>query len=150
MTQTTRPRISGQALALAAGFALAGLTACSGEQTPTQTPTQQTPPQQAPAPEETVADPVVSGEAALVENGRDIAEMHCAFCHAIGSEGDSPRADAPPLRTVLADYDPDALAYDFREGLDVGHPDMPDFNLGPKGTDSILAYLVSIQAEPLE
>lgn len=140
MTHTSRPRVSGQTLALAVGFALAGLTACGGEQMPAQ----------APAPEETATDPGLSGEAALVENGQAIAEMHCAFCHAIGPEGDSPRADAPPLRTVLADYDPDALAYDFREGLDVGHPAMPEFNLGPKGTDSVLAYLVSIQAEPPE
>lgn len=131
MRHTGRGRATWPMLTLVTGLVLAGLTACGEEQ-------------EAPPAEETVA-PSPSQDAALIENGRAIVEMQCATCHAIGVEDDSPRSDTPPLRTVLADYDPDALADDFREGIHVGHPDMPDFNLGPKGTDSVLAYLVSIQ-----
>ena len=80
-----------------------------------------------------------------IESGREIVEMQCAVCHAIGADDQSPRSDAPPLRTVLAGYPPDALAEDFREHVHVGHPDMPDFDFGPIGTDHVLAYLISIQ-----
>ena len=32
----------------------------------------------------------------------------------------------------------------------MGHPDMPDFEFGPKGTDEVVAYLKSIQDMPKE
>lgn len=82
---------------------------------------------------------------AMIEDGRAIAEAQCSGCHAIDAASDSPRADAPPLKTVLATYDAEALATDFREHIHVGHPDMPDFDFGPLGTDALLAYLQSIQ-----
>ncbi len=84
-------------------------------------------------------------ETEQIESGREIVEMQCAFCHAVGTDDQSPRMDAPPLRTVLAGYPPDALAEDFREQVHIGHPDMPDFDFGPIGTDHVLAYLISIQ-----
>ncbi len=49
-------------------------------------------------------------ETERIESGRQIVEMQCAFCHAVGTDDQSPRMDAPPLRTVLAGYPPDALA----------------------------------------
>ena len=96
----------------------------------------------------TADDTSMEAEAALAENGKVIAEAQCSGCHAIGPEGASPREDAPPLRSVLAGYDPDALADDFREGIHVGHPDMPDFDFGPKGVDAVLAYLQTINPAP--
>lgn len=81
----------------------------------------------------------------MIESGREIVEAQCVTCHATGVESDSPRPDAPPLRTILADYPADALAEDFREHVHVGHEDMPDFDFGPLGTDHVLAYLQSIQ-----
>lgn len=118
--------------ALMGSMALIGLAACGA-------PAQDEPEATAPA------QSAEMDEAALIENGREIVEMQCAFCHAVRPGTASPRADAPSLTMVLEDYDPDALADDFREGIHVGHPDMPDFNLGPIGTDSVLAYLVSIR-----
>jgi len=79
-----------------------------------------------------------------VELGRQIASSQCADCHGIDGE-DARRTDAPALRYVLADYDGDALAEDFRDGLKVGHPEMPQFQFGPKSTDLLLSYLMSIQ-----
>ena len=76
--------------------------------------------------------------------GRNIASQQCAGCHGL-DKGDAVRPDAPPLRQLLADYDDEALAEDFRDGIKVGHPDMPQFLFGPKTTDLLLAYLVSIQ-----
>ena len=91
---------------------------------------------------------VQPGEAAQIAEGLGIVESNCASCHSIGLKGDSPRSDAPPLRTVLTNYDAESLADDFREHIHVGHPDMPDFNFGPKGTDEVIAYLKSIQETP--
>ena len=71
--------------------------------------------------------------------------MHCAACHNIGLSGASPRAYAPPLRSVLTIYNSDSLADDFREHIHVGHPDMPDFDFTVKDTEGLLAYLSSIQ-----
>jgi len=44
------------------------------------------------------------GEAAKIAEGLAIVQTSCASCHAIGVSGNSPREDAPPLRTVLASY----------------------------------------------
>lgn len=89
----------------------------------------------------------VAGDPLAIADGLAIAEIQCARCHAIGPTGDSPRADAPPLRTVLAGYAPAALADDFREGVRVNHTDMPQFHFSPLGVDALLAYLQTIQVE---
>ncbi|WP_409432125.1 c-type cytochrome [Litorimonas sp. RW-G-Af-16] len=82
---------------------------------------------------------------AFIEIGREIAQTQCVSCHSIGQSGDSPRSDAPPLRTVLGIYNAESLADDFREHIHVGHPDMPDFDFTVKETEGLLAYLTSIQ-----
>ena len=94
------------------------------------------------------SDTLELSNAAMIESGREIVKVQCATCHAIGKDDQSPRLDAPPLRIVLANYAPEALAADFREHIHVGHPDMPDFDFGPLGTDHVLAYLKSIQSAP--
>lgn len=141
MRQISRWTAKHVGIGLLAGLAVAGVTACSG---------QDTVPEDMSAPEISAPDDLneaAEGDAALIANGRDIVEVQCTSCHAIGADDESPRTDAPPLRTVLADYDPEALADDFREHIHVGHPDMPDFDFGPIGTDAVLAYLISIQVD---
>lgn len=81
----------------------------------------------------------------FIEVGEEIATTHCAACHSVGLSGSSPRADTPPLRSVLTTYSPDTLADDFREHIHVGRPDMPDFEFTVKETEGLLAYLSSIQ-----
>ena len=90
----------------------------------------------------------VPGEAERIAEGLVIVQANCASCHNIEVSGESPREDAPPLRTVLGNYNAESLADDFREHIHVGHPDMPDFDFGPKGTDEVIAYLKSIQEKP--
>ena len=117
---------------LAAALLAAGLAACTNQ----------------PVEQDVAADDAPTMvDMSLAENGQIIAQNQCSGCHAIGAEDVSPREDAPPLRTVLAEYDPDALADDFREGIHVGHPDMPDFDFGTRGVDSVLAYLLTINPE---
>lgn len=77
--------------------------------------------------------------------GEAIAETMCAACHAIGIEGESPHADAPPFRTLSAKYPIDALAEPFVEGIMVGHPDMPEFQFEPDDVEALLTYIESVQ-----
>lgn len=86
--------------------------------------------------------------AAMIADGKAIVDAQCSSCHATGATGDSPRSDAPPLRTVLSRYDANALSDAFISGIKVGHPDMPEFELTPDGADRLLAYLKSIQTPP--
>lgn len=83
--------------------------------------------------------------ASIVDDGRAIAEAQCASCHAVGAFGDSPRADAPPLRMILSRYDAAVLEEELDNGIKLGHPDMPRFQLNPQGVSALVAYLKSIQ-----
>jgi len=89
-------------------------------------------------------------DGSLIETGRDIAERNCAVCHAIGETGESPREGVPPLRTVLADFDIEALATDFREHVQIGNDIMPEFDFSPLHTDALMAYLLTIETLPSE
>lgn len=80
----------------------------------------------------------------LAADGRDIAEAQCAACHAVGVYGDSPRAEAPPFRTVLSRYRSDVLEEELINGIRVNHQ-MPEFQFNPQSTDALIAYLRSIQ-----
>ena len=84
-------------------------------------------------------------DADVVRNGREIAETQCGTCHATGTTGESPRADAPMFRHVLARYKAEPLSEALITGIKVGHPDMPLFEMNPQGVDSLVAYLKSIQ-----
>ena len=81
----------------------------------------------------------------LIDDGRMIAEQNCTSCHTLATTGESPRADAPAMRTVFSQNNPISLADDFREHIHVGDPDMPDFDFNVKETESLIAYLGSIQ-----
>ncbi|MBL8549090.1 MAG: cytochrome c [Hyphomonadaceae bacterium] len=94
------------------------------------------------------AAPVIAaddGRAALVAQGRALAETHCRTCHSIGPTGDSPYAEAPPLRTLSERYPVGMLEEAFAEGVLVGHPAMPEFQLEPAQIDALVAFLESIQ-----
>ncbi|MFC6198760.1 hypothetical protein [Ponticaulis profundi] len=119
-------------------FAFMALAAC-GESTPP-------PAEEAQDTDVTMATDLAE-RTGLISDGRAIVEESCSDCHAIGATDESPRNDAPPLRTVLANRDTEALAADFREGIHVGATDMPDFDFGPLGTEAVIAYLVSMQQE---
>lgn len=85
-------------------------------------------------------------EAAMVAEGRQIAETNCGACHATGPTGESSREDAPPLRDLLQRYDSDALAEDLIDGVKVGHEDMPNFDFTVAAADALVAYLKALEA----
>jgi mono/diheme cytochrome c family protein len=83
--------------------------------------------------------------AADIGEGRRLAEVNCATCHAIGVSGESRHPMAPPFRTLSRNYPVNALEEAFAEGIISGHRDMPQFQLEPAQIDDLVAYLNSIQ-----
>jgi len=130
--------------------AMLGLGACQKTPPPVNEPTSETATETGTETateiiDETVNETTGDFDPTFLEMGQNIAKSRCGFCHNTTATGKSPRSDAPPLRTVLKQYNPDALADDFREHIHVGHPDMPDFDFTVKQTEGLLAYLTSIQ-----
>jgi mono/diheme cytochrome c family protein len=87
-----------------------------------------------------------SQPSAAERQGRALAERMCAECHAIGKSGQSPHANAPPFHALDRRLNLDTFMERLREGLMVGHPDMPAFRFGREDARSSVLYLRSIQA----
>jgi cytochrome c len=90
---------------------------------------------------------VVAGTPAHAQaggEGKRLAETYCARCHAIGPEGDSALAEAPPFRTIAAKGNVDAMQEAFAEGIVVGHEAMPEFELEPDQIGALLDYIKSL------
>ncbi|MCA8887145.1 MAG: cytochrome c [Hyphomonadaceae bacterium] len=87
---------------------------------------------------------------APTERGRTLAQQHCSSCHAIGPTGESNAPEAPPFRTLSANYRVDTLEAALAEGISVGHPAMPQFEFAPEDVDALVAYLQSIQSPALD
>ncbi len=76
--------------------------------------------------------------------GRKLVEANCSRCHAIGKEGGSPLAKAPPFREVVTRYPPDSLGEALVEGIVTGHNEMPEFVFTADQASEIIAYLDSL------
>jgi mono/diheme cytochrome c family protein len=76
--------------------------------------------------------------------GRQLAERLCSRCHAIGPDGESPHPPAPPFRTFAARWPVEDIAEALAEGIVVGHPDMPMFELTPAEIDDLIEYLETL------
>ena len=92
--------------------------------------------------------PAFAAEKDLTAKGKVLVEENCARCHAIGKEGDSPHAEAPPFRTLSSKYPVEDLAESLAEGIVSGHPEMPIFVFDPQDVAAIIDYLESIQDVP--
>jgi len=84
-------------------------------------------------------------QAASVDRGRAYAHSHCARCHAIGRNGASPFAPAPPFRTLHERYPVESLQEALAEGIVTGHPRMPEFRLEPGQISDFIAFLKSLE-----
>lgn len=89
-----------------------------------------------------LAAPVAGAE---VLAGRAFVEAHCADCHAVGADDDSPHDAAPAFRDLGQKYPVEHLAEALAEGIFVGHEDMPEFELSSAEIDAVIGYLASIQ-----
>jgi cytochrome c len=79
-----------------------------------------------------------------IAEGRRFAEKNCARCHAVGKTGISTHPKAPPFRSIAAKGHIDDLQEALAEGIAVGHPDMPEFEVEPERIASLLAYLKTL------
>ncbi len=79
------------------------------------------------------------------QRGFVFVQTNCGQCHAIGRFGTSPLAIAPPFRQLHENYPVEDLAEALAEGIVVGHPSMPQFQLDPGQIDDVIAYLKSLE-----
>ena len=98
--------------------------------------------------------PVISGITATapasadeqsVRRGKAIAVTKCSYCHSIERAGRSPRAAAPPFRTVHKKYPVETLEDALAEGMSTGHPRMPEFRLDPDQVGDFISFLKSLE-----
>jgi len=83
--------------------------------------------------------------AASVAQGRRLAMLYCARCHAIDKVSPSPLKIAPPFRTLHERYPVENLQEALAEGIVVGHPAMPQFSFEPDQVNDFLAFLKSLE-----
>src|SRR5262245_16949478 len=81
----------------------------------------------------------------LVEQGKLLAMTFCARCHAVSMTDASPHSQAPAFRALDRRINLDTFFQRLREGVTVGHPDMPTFRFGRDDARAFIAYLRSVQ-----
>lgn len=84
-------------------------------------------------------------EAASVEQGRHLALLYCAKCHAIDKVSSSPLRIAPPFRSLHERYPVETLEEALAEGIMTGHPTMPEFQFEPDQIGDFVAFLKSLE-----
>jgi mono/diheme cytochrome c family protein len=84
-------------------------------------------------------------EAANVEQGRRLAQLYCAGCHAIDKVSPSPLRIAPPFRNLHERYPVETLEEALAEGITTGHPSMPQFQFEPDQINDLIMFLKSLE-----
>ncbi|MEP0520897.1 MAG: c-type cytochrome [Hyphomicrobiales bacterium] len=82
-----------------------------------------------------------------VLRGQDLAKEKCSRCHEVGREGQSTHPEALPFHNISKFYPVENLAEAFAEGIYVGHPDMPAFELSVGQLTDLLTYLKAVQPQ---
>jgi len=84
---------------------------------------------------------------ANVDQGRRLARLYCARCHAIDKVSPSPLKIAPPFRTLHERYPVGMLEEALAEGIVTGHPSMPEFSFEPDQVGDFIAFLKSLESD---
>jgi cytochrome c len=79
------------------------------------------------------------------QRGKTFALTNCARCHSIDRVTQSPLKIAPPFRTLHLRYPVETLAEALAEGIQTGHPTMPEFRLDPDQIHDLLSYLKTLE-----
>jgi mono/diheme cytochrome c family protein len=79
------------------------------------------------------------------QRGKTFAVNNCARCHAVERVGESPLKIAPPFRILHKRYPIETLAEALAEGIQTGHPTMPEFQLPPDQINDLLSYLKTLE-----
>ena len=92
----------------------------------------------------TLATPALAASPAE-QRGKTFALNNCARCHSIDRTTQSPLKVAPPFRTLHKRYPIETLEEALAEGIQTGHPTMPEFRLDPDQIHDLLAYLKTLE-----
>jgi cytochrome c len=79
------------------------------------------------------------------QRGKTFALTNCARCHSIDRVTQSPLRIAPAFRTLHNRYPVETLAEALAEGIQTGHPTMPEFRLDPDQIHDLLSYLKTLE-----
>jgi mono/diheme cytochrome c family protein len=79
------------------------------------------------------------------QRGKTFALHNCARCHSVDRVSQSPLKVAPPFRTLHDRYPIETLAESLAEGIQTGHPIMPEFRLDPDQIHDLLSYLKTLE-----
>jgi cytochrome c len=79
------------------------------------------------------------------QRGKTFALTNCARCHSVDRVTQSPLKIAPPFRTLHLRYPIETLEEALAEGIETGHPTMPQFVLEPDQIRDFLAYLKTLE-----
>jgi mono/diheme cytochrome c family protein len=79
------------------------------------------------------------------QRGKTFALHNCARCHSVDRVSQSPLKIAPPFRTLHDRYPIETLAESLAEGIQTGHPTMPEFRLDPDQIHDLLSYLKTLE-----
>jgi cytochrome c len=86
-----------------------------------------------------------SADEPSVRRGKAIAVTRCSYCHSIEKVGRSPRAAAPPFRSLHKQYPVETFEDALAEGMSTGHPRMPEFRLEPDQVGDFISFLKSLE-----
>ena len=81
----------------------------------------------------------------LLEQGRALAEANCARCHNLEKVGDSPYPAAPPFRVIAKMYKSSDIEEALVEGIVVGHPAMPEFEMTGEQAAAVAAFIDNLR-----
>jgi cytochrome c len=83
--------------------------------------------------------------AANPEQGKRLALLYCAKCHATDKISPSPLRIAPPFRTLHERYPVGMLQESLAEGIVTGHPTMPEFRFDADQVADFIAFLKTLE-----
>lgn len=79
--------------------------------------------------------------------GAALAESWCQSCHIIDQRGTGRTVDpAPPFPLIASD--PKKTPAYLQRWLSTSHPQMPDFNLGRREIEDLIAYIRTLAGAP--
>jgi mono/diheme cytochrome c family protein len=82
--------------------------------------------------------------AADLERGRALAERWCGNCHVVDRTASAGRADGLPTLPAIAAKRETTTA-SLKGILSAPHGRMPDFSLGARDQDDLIAYILSLR-----
>jgi cytochrome c len=79
------------------------------------------------------------------QRGKTFALNNCARCHSVDKVTPNSLKIAPPFRTLHKRYPIETIAEALAEGIQTGHPTMPEFQLDPDQIHDLLAYMKTLE-----